>query len=84
METEFKRYDKYEVIKLDDIEKYLDIPQKCKLSEIIGTIQVGRIHDNKIPCNNYVVVNEDQPYAEKVWALIKEQWEKDNAKGNVS
>lgn len=74
----FERYNKYEVIKLEDAQKYLTGNQKEKLQEIIKSIQWGRKGDGKVPCNSYVVVNEDQPYAEQVWGLIKEQWEKDN------
>ena len=76
----FERYAKYEVIKLDDIGKHLSFEQRGQLSDIIRTIQYGRLKEGKPACNNYVVVNEDQPYAEQVWKLIQEQWEKDNAR----
>jgi len=71
-EKEFVRYAKYEVMKLDDIDKYLSFDQRTELNTIIGTIQAGRVHDNKPACNKYVVVNEDMPYAEQVWKLIEE------------
>jgi len=83
METEFKRYNKYEIMKLQDIKLYLSPIQRHNLMEIIETIQLGRKAVGKRPCNNYVVVNEDQPYAEQVWALIKEQWEKDNDRPRI-
>lgn len=67
----FERYTKYEVIKLDDIEKYLTPDQKYILEEVVRTIQASRIRDGKTPTNSYVVVNEDQPYAETVWMLIE-------------
>ena len=67
----FKRYTKYEVMKLDDVEKYLNSDQKAILSGIVETIQEGRKRDGKVPCNSYVVVNEDQQYAEIVWKLIE-------------
>jgi hypothetical protein len=73
----FERYTKYEVIKLDDIKKFLNSDQKAILSGIIETIKEGRKADGKVPCNNYVVVNEDEPYAEIVWKLIQSQWERD-------
>ena len=75
----FERYAKYEVMKLDDIDKYLLNNQKEALKDIIQTIQIGRKMNGKVFCNRYVVVNEDQPYAEQVWRLIQEQWEKNNA-----
>ncbi len=74
----FERYAKYEVMKLGDIDKYLSPSQKEYLKYIIKTIQDGREEDDKVRCNRYIVVNEDQPYAEQVWKLIQEQWEKDN------
>lgn len=69
----FERYAKYEVIKLEDAQKYLTYRQKHWLNNIIRTIQDGRKFDGKIPCNKYVVVNEDEPYAEIVWKLIQSQ-----------
>ena len=76
----FERYAKYEVMKLEDINKYLSDEQIDQIQTIIETIHDGRVWDGKLPSNNYVVVNEDQPYAEQVWKLIQEQWEKDNAR----
>ncbi len=79
METEFKRYDKYLVLKLEDCQSFLTERQKLHLDDIRITIAYARKQLHKED-NHYVVVNEDEPYAEKVWALIKEQWEKDNGK----
>ena len=72
MGTEFVRYAKYEVMKLDDIDRYLSDEQKEQLSDISQTLQIGRLSDSKPACNKYVVVNEDKPYAEQVWKLIEE------------
>lgn len=71
----FKRYAKYEVMKLDDIEKFLSKTQRYELLKIIHRIQKGRKAEGKMPCNSYVVVNEDMPYAEQVWQLIQKHWE---------
>ena len=68
----FKRYAKYEVMKLEDIDKYLTPTQKTNLDDIILSIHKGRIKNGKAPCNHYVVVNEDMPYAEQVWKLIED------------
>ena len=70
---EFKRYAKYEVLKLDDIVEYLNERQKKALTSIINTIQNHRKAIGKVPCHSYVVVNEGEPYAEQVWKLIQEQ-----------
>ena len=45
----FIRHTKYEVMKLDDIEKYLSDDQKTALSGIIETIREGRQRNNKRP-----------------------------------
>ena len=68
----FKRYAKYEVMKLEDIDKYLTPTQKTNLDDIILSIHKGRVKNGKAPCNHYVVVNEDMPYAEQVWKLIED------------
>lgn len=67
----FRRYIKYEVMKIDDIDKYLSNDQKAALDDIIDTLQKRRVADGKPACNRYVLVNEDQPYAEIVWKLIE-------------
>jgi len=69
--VEFVRYNKYEVLKLDDIDQFLLYAQRKSLESIIRTIQAGRKSLGKRPCNSYVVVNEEEPYAEIVWSLIE-------------
>ncbi len=75
----FERYNKYLVLKLEDCNGYLSERQKLALDDICDTIGYCRKQLHK-EVNNYVVVNEDQPYAEQVWALIKAYWEMDNMK----
>jgi hypothetical protein len=67
---EFKREEKYIVFKIDDVKKYLDTELKRQLVIISETIGICRTVDGKKD-NRYVVVNEDEPYAEQVWELIK-------------
>lgn len=69
----FQKYDKYEVMKIDDILKYLNNDQKAVLDGIFETIEEGHAKDGKPACNRYVVVNEDEPYAEVVWKLVELQ-----------
>lgn len=69
---EFKRELKYEVTKLDDIEKYLTERDQAAYSRLIRAIQDGRVADGKVACPDYVVVNEVEDYAEQVWALIED------------
>jgi len=67
----FKRETKYAVIKIDDATKYLGAQRVFQLDSILERIQEGRKRDGKKPANMYVVVNEDEPYAELVWKLIE-------------
>jgi len=71
---EFERENKYLVLKWANITLYLSDEQKKQLFEIIKTIEDTRTSLHKNPAPTYVVVNEDEPYAEKVWELIKEGW----------
>ena len=75
-QLEFKRENKYLVLKWNDLEKYLTQDPFVKF-DIIGyicdTVRIGRQKDGKKD-NAYVVVNEDESYAEDVWKLIEDDW----------
>ena len=73
----FKRYNKYYVLKIGDIDKYLNSPEKVVLVNIADKISEGRHGDGKQD-KSYVVVNQEMPYAKKVWQLIEKQWLKDH------
>jgi len=77
--TSFIRYNKYEVLKRSDIEKYLSLADKRRLEKIVGIIGACRVAEGKVACHSYIVVNENQPYAEEVWKLIEQQWLKEQA-----
>ena len=72
----FTRYNKYLVIKREDIDKYVSKDQnplldwKAVFWDAVNRIEIGRNKDDK-RINNYVVVNEDEPYSEDVWMLIE-------------
>lgn len=70
----FEREDKFIVMKRSDCAEYLTPLERTKLGEMLESIKLCRKHDGKNPQNCYVVVNEDEPYAEIVWKLI-ELWE---------
>ena len=74
---EFKRENKYLVLKHSDVDKYLSRNEKIEFDIMLLGITTGRMNDSK-NINHYVVVNEDEPYAKQVWQLIQRQWEKDN------
>lgn len=82
----FKRENKYLVLKWDDIRTFLHPNDGEKLEEILEVIGGGRKEEDKKD-NTYVVVSEDEPYAEIVWKLIEmeETWkEKYEAKGKLT
>ena len=67
----FQREEKYIVIKLDDIKKYLDSESVDNLNKILNVVRTGRAADNKTPENRYVIVNQKEDYIEEVWSLIE-------------
>ena len=56
------KYNKYTVIKNTDINK-LSLKRQITLHEIVYEIKNN---------NKYIVINQDEPYADKVWDLIKQ------------
>jgi len=66
----FKRdYNKYLVLKQEDVEK-LPADLKEALKAVQGWIRANRLAEDR-KNNAYIVVNEDEPYAEVVWRLIE-------------
>lgn len=68
----FKKENKYLVLKQEDIKKYLPEDEQKKISFLANVISMGREEDGKKE-NSYVVVNEDEPYTDIVWGLIRLQ-----------
>jgi len=75
MPKKFERYDKYCVFKWSDFSKYLGKEKQKILGILLNKIEEGRISREK-KLHRYVVVNQELPYAEQVWKLIQEYWEK--------
>jgi len=69
MPEEFKKERKFVVLNIRDLNKYLDDNDLRSLSNICAKVTKGRHGDGK-PENNYIVCNEDEPYAEKIWQEI--------------
>lgn len=76
MNNKFKREVRYAVFKLKDILKNCSPEQLEKLDEIGYTITVSRRLDGKPPFNA-VVVEQDWPEFEMVWAAIEARMVKD-------
>ncbi len=75
MTYKFEKKPKYEITKLDDINNYLSESQQRIYWHLISQIQDARESEGKSRYNKYVVVNENEPYANEVWRLIKESEE---------
>ena len=68
--SEFKREPRYVVFKIKDIERYVTSEDKLLINEVGAAIAVGRNSDGKPPFNA-VVVEQDWPEFEMVWAAIE-------------
>lgn len=78
----FKRdYHKYLVLKQDDL-AYLDDRQEELLRYLFQVVEIGRKREGK-KSNSYVVVNEDEPYAEDIWYLIEQFEEAEQIRDKV-
>lgn len=58
------------VFKIEDLDNCLSSEQRDQLAGIIECVQRTRLDAGKNPNPHYLVVNEDEPYAEKVRKLI--------------
>ncbi len=74
MTYKFEKFGKFLVLKMEDIEE-LSEEAKEALLKAGSQIEANRARKGKKPCNAYVVVNEDEPYAEAVWKLVQDEWE---------
>lgn len=70
MTKEFKRENKYLVLKIDDINKYLSDEQQLKLDCLVTKIRLGRLHEGKHD-QQYVCIAADWPMYEQVWAMVQ-------------
>lgn len=64
-----EKEEKYLILKLADIENILNDEQKKNLDIICTEINLRRLYECKKK-NHYIVVNDEEPYAEKVWDLV--------------
>jgi hypothetical protein len=62
---------KFLVLKNNDLDRYLDGELENDLYNIIQTIDAGRMVEGKVEDNHYLVINQDEPYAEEVIEIMK-------------
>ena len=65
-----ERYNKYLVLKIADIKKYLSDEKQLKLDALVTCIRVGRLNDGKRD-QEYVCVAADWPMHEQVWGMVE-------------
>ena len=63
-------FDKFLVLKWDDINRYLTRRDKDDLNECIEAVLDGRRMGGK-PDNTYLVINTDEPYAHEIVEILK-------------
>lgn len=63
-------FPKYYVLKIEDLDNCLTSEQREQLAGIIDCVQKTRLDAGKNPTPRYVVVNEDEPYSEKIRKII--------------
>lgn len=68
--TEFKRQERYVVLKIADIKAYLSDTQIYQLCKIAETVTAKRADNGKLPLKA-VVVEHDWPEYEPTWAAIE-------------
>lgn len=70
IEAPFEREMRYFVLKIKDVQKYLDDEEFYQLRRICDAVAVGRARDGR-PELVSVVVESDWPEYEAVWAMIE-------------
>jgi hypothetical protein len=66
----FEKQEKYLVIKIEDMVNALDDNDSFFFRKLVHKIRDYRVNKGKPSYNSYIVVNEDEPYSNKVWKLI--------------
>jgi len=63
-------FNKFTVIKNEDIRRYLDDNEQNEFNTLRYEINSGRFNDSK-PMNKYIVINTDEEYAPEVIEILK-------------
>lgn len=65
------KFDKFLVLKSDDIQRHLSDPDKMKLTELAEKVCDGRHKEGKPWSNTYLVINTDESYAPEIVEVLK-------------
>lgn len=63
--------EKFLVLKNEDLDRYLELGQEDNLYDIVQTVDTGRLVDGKVSDRHYIVINQDEPYADEVIEILK-------------
>jgi hypothetical protein len=70
MTTQFKREERYYVLKISDMKKYLSAEKQESVIDTAGKLNAGRAVDGK-PVLQAVVIESDWPEYERVWQMLE-------------
>lgn len=65
------KFDKFLVLKSDDIKEHLTDAEKMKFTELVEKICDARHKGGKSWSNLYFVINTDETYAEEITEILK-------------
>ncbi|MEX5835826.1 hypothetical protein D070_13540 [Bacillus velezensis] len=70
---------KYTILKNEDVTRYGTDEQQQALYDLGVEIALNRVIDGKQPFPQYLVINQDEPYAEEVISIMRKHghWEGD-------
>jgi len=74
MENKAQKELKYVVVKIEDLQEYFNrYPDMAKVFDLIlEGVTFLRARKGKYLPNRYIICNQDEPYADKVWQTILE------------
>ena len=64
-------FNKFIVLKVEDVYKHLDFNQRRSLDGSCRSIAYHREKSGKKPDNTYLVINTDEPYAPEIVEILK-------------
>ena len=64
-------FNKFTVIKNEDIKSHLNINQQMQLTSLLILIQIGITSENKNIDNKYLFISTDESYVDEVIEILK-------------
>jgi hypothetical protein len=73
------RYNKYRVLKNDDISDYLTADEILELNRLEDKIYVGRLKEGRNPNSQFVCIKDTWPEYEIVWKMLEKRVDSENS-----